>query len=617
MEEDANKESAKSTATLSEESLAKIRARKRSAEKSGMVSLLIFSLDGDRVVPLSEGQSVIIGRSAPADVTVRDNSLSRQHASVELSDGEVWVEDLQSTNGTRVDGHKIERARVKPGSEISFGALTASIHLFAPAQARQLGLENHDRFLVELEMEVDRTRLFGRGLVLLMARAAKGGKPSLADWLPGLKKRLRRFDRMALYSQDTVEILMPEATIEQARQPVANSAAKQSILLCGLGHFPEHASSAGELLEVTRKALERARPGEELQYAPPIASGARSSGFPARGEGPVIHSQAMQEVHKIAKKVASSAIPVLIQGETGTGKEIVARTVHTKGKRRKKPFICVNCGSIPEHLVESTLFGHEKGAFTGATSRSAGVFESADGGSVLLDEVGELPSPAQAALLRVLESKCFSRVGSSKEIAVNVRVLAATHRDLEAMCRVGEFREDLFYRLNGMQIAVPPLRERREEIGLLAEHFIQQANAANDCRVQGVDEDAMRLLLAYQWPGNVRELRNAIERAVVISNGKTISVDDLPEPVRSLAGARGSIGRGHGDGGETVQVGPGRDVNLRAETKRLETRLVLDALRQADGDRSRAARMLGLPVRTLSHKMQALGIKRPDYKKTE
>ncbi|MBW1810597.1 MAG: sigma 54-interacting transcriptional regulator [Deltaproteobacteria bacterium] len=602
-----NKGGTKKTAELSDEALARIRTR----AKNDQVSLLVFSLDGARVVPLSEGQILVIGRSASADVTVRDNSLSNQHASIELSNGEVWVEDLQSTNGTRVAGEKIDRAKAEAGTEIAFGAVTASIHLLTPAQGRQLGLESHDRFQAELEMEVGRARLFGRAVALLMIRAEKGKRHSLADWLPGLKQRLRPFDRMALYSQNTVEILLPEASIDQASELCSKNRKDGHALVCGLGSFPKHASSAGELLEVTRTALEQTSAGEALYCAQLLVSSDREPEFASRGLEPVIRSAAIKAVYKTAKKVASSAIPVLIQGETGTGKEIVARVIHTQGKRQKKPFICINCGSIPVQLVESTLFGHEKGAFTGADHRSPGVFESANGGTVLLDEVGELPPPAQASLLRVLETKRFTRVGSSKEIEVDVRILAATHRDLEAMCRSGEFREDLFYRLNGMTIDVPPLRERTDEIEALSEHFIQQANKANDCSVRGIDDEARQLLLRYHWPGNVRELRNAIERAVVISNGRVISVDDLPEPVRGLAKTE------HYQDPESGADDQDFEVNLRAETQRLETRLVLKALKKTGGDRAKAAKILGLPVRSLSHKMQVLGIKRPAYDKSD
>jgi len=301
---------------------------------------------------------------------------------------------------------------------------------------------------------------------------------------------------------------------------------------------------------------------------------------------------------------------VLLSGETGSGKEVVARAIHEGGPRASKPLICVNCGGIPAQLVESTLFGHEAGAFTGAGARAKGVFEAADGGTVLLDEIGELPAPAQAALLRVLESRRFSRVGSTEEIEVDVRILAATHRDLEERCRDGRFREDLLYRLNARTLTTPPLRDRPEEIPSLAARFIEQANSDNGCAVVGLDSDALELLARYPWPGNVRELRNAMARAVVIAEGDRIGPADLPERVR------GTSLEPAGTDAEALFAGlpaPGEVQDLKEELARFEADLILQALEASQGDRTRAAERLGLPVRTLAYKMKAHGIRKTAY----
>jgi transcriptional regulator with PAS, ATPase and Fis domain len=272
--------------------------------------------------------------------------------------------------------------------------------------------------------------------------------------------------------------------------------------------------------------------------------------------------------------------------------------------------ICVNCGGIPSQLVESTLFGHERGAFTGAHRQARGVFESANNGTVLLDEIGELPMPAQAALLRVLETRRFTRVGSNKELEVDVRVLAATNQGLENMCQVGTFRKDLLYRLNTMTIEIPPLRKRPEDIGQLVIHFIELANQANNCNITHIDKAAMEMLMAYSWPGNVRELKNTIERAVVIGEHKIITVADLAErictkdPVTPL---NPSPGNKRPTAGIMMS---GDEINLKSELRQYETELILSALNIVDWDRGEAAKNLGLPIRTLSHKMQSLGIKR-------
>jgi two-component system response regulator AtoC len=601
MDEKDKAPGAKETAALSEDILEQIRLnRKRESGAGRRVSLLIYSRDGVQVVQLAEGQSLVIGRSPPADVAIRDSSLSRQHAAIELKDGEVWVEDLQSTNGTRIGGEKIERGKAEAGSEIVFGAVTASVHMMKPKEIRQLGLESHERFLSDLESEINRAGAYKRSLALLMIRAARHKQSHVSRWFPNIRKRLRHFDRLGLYSPDTVEILLPETSAKEAEELAAAVAGGAESLLCGVAVYPTDAKATEELLEVARSSLHHASPQSPvLRAAPP--------GEKVDRPGPVVRSPAMQKVFSTLSRLSFSAIPVLIIGETGTGKEVVARAIHEGGKRKDRPLICINCGGIPSQLVESTLFGHEKGAFTGATAQAQGVFESADGGTVLLDEVGELPPSAQAALLRVLETKKFSRVGSQKEIEVDIRVLAATHRDLEEMTSSGDFRDDLLYRLNAMTLKIPPLRERLEDIEPLIKRFIEQANDANECSVWGIDEDAMQLLVQYPWPGNVRELRNAIERAVVIAQGDRISIEDLPERVRDVEPTTQV---------DLEPVGEG-EINLKAEMQRHEADLILKALRQSDWDRKQAAALLGLPVRTLAHKMQTHGIRKTSYEKSE
>ena len=267
---------------------------------------------------------------------------------------------------------------------------------------------------------------------------------------------------------------------------------------------------------------------------------------------------------------------------------------------RARPMVCVNCGAIPAQLVESTLFGHERGAFTGAEPAAAGIFEAADGGTVLLDEVGELPLAAQAALLRVLETRRVARVVGS-EIEVDVRVVAATHRDLEAMCASGAFRLDLLYRLNAMTLTLPPLRARPEEIAPLALRFLQQANKANGRVLRGIEPGALALLQRYPWPGNARELRNAIERAAVIAEG---DADRRAGPAR----ARVERGRGRARGASAAEAtamgaGGGAD-DLRARLLRYEAELIVAALRAAGWNQTAAAQALGMPLRTLVHKNQ-------------
>jgi transcriptional regulator with GAF, ATPase, and Fis domain len=303
--------------------------------------------------------------------------------------------------------------------------------------------------------------------------------------------------------------------------------------------------------------------------------------------------------------VAASRIPVILQGETGTGKEVLAQRIHETGPRRDQRIVRVNCGAIPRDLVESTLFGHERGAFTGALQQQKGVFEEAHGGTVFLDEIGELPPAAQASLLRVLEAGAFHRVGSIREIEVDVRIVAATHRDLEAMTEAGTFRADLYYRLSGVIIEIPPLRERRDEVEPLARRFLLAANEANGRRAEGFSPETLALLKAYAWPGNVRELRNVIERAVVVTQGGLIGPEDLPTRVRT-GEHRPEAGQG-----KAAAVADPAPAQAREKVQQFEAHMLQDALSAANWNRTEAAKKLGMAVRTLSYRMKVLGVKKP------
>ncbi|MGB7454577.1 MAG: sigma-54 dependent transcriptional regulator, partial [Pseudolabrys sp.] len=255
----------------------------------------------------------------------------------------------------------------------------------------------------------------------------------------------------------------------------------------------------------------------------------------------ITRSAAMQPVLKAAEKAAASAISVLLEGESGVGKELIARAIHGSGTRRAKPFVAVNCGNMPETLVESILFGHEKGAFTGATERHAGKFVEADGGTLFLDEVGELPPPAQVKLLRALQEGAVEPVGRRKVVKLDVRIISATNRNLIADVKAGRFREDLFYRLHVFPLSVPPLRTRREDVPDLARHFLTRFAAEEGKRVRGISREALSLLAAANWPGNVRQLENAMFRAVVLAEGEEIGINEFPQIAAQVSSDEASI----------------------------------------------------------------------------
>jgi len=290
------------------------------------------------------------------------------------------------------------------------------------------------------------------------------------------------------------------------------------------------------------------------------------------------------------RRVAGSDATVLIRGESGTGKELIARAIHHASPRAAAPLVAVNCAALPEGLLESELFGHEKGAFTGAAASRKGRFELADGGSIFLDEIGDLPLHLQVKLLRVLQERQFERVGGTRTIPVNVRVLAATHRNLEALVREGRFRDDLYYRINVVTLLLPPLRERREDLPPLIEHFLTRFAGKNGKTIRGLTREARDALLRYDYPGNVRELENLIERAVVLTRDEVIAKSDLPLSLDE-----------QGPEGEAP-------AGLVAAVEGLERRMIRDALSRAGGVQTRAAELLGISERVLRYKLSKYGL---------
>ncbi len=346
-----------------------------------------------------------------------------------------------------------------------------------------------------------------------------------------------------------------------------------------------------ELLLVLRKARERERlrrSNQTLRREVQRAVGDRAI---------VAASPAMIAVLELLERAAEFKSTVLLTGESGTGKEVLARAIHAQSPRRDDSFVAVNCAAIPEALLESELFGHAKGAFTGADRARRGLFVEADGGTLFLDEIGELPPPLQAKLLRVLQEEEVRPVGESKSRKVDVRVLAATARDLESDVGTGRFREDLFYRLNVVRVKVPPLRERREDIPLLLDHFLGHFREVLGRPVRTLTDDALAKLLAYRWPGNVRELENVVERAVILSEGERVGMRELPANVVDPE-----------PGGDDVGPSAG-DLSLRRARRAVESELIQRALRATGGNRTHAARLLGISHRALLYKLKEYGIR--------
>ncbi|MGE3260580.1 MAG: sigma-54-dependent transcriptional regulator [Bacteriovoracia bacterium] len=331
------------------------------------------------------------------------------------------------------------------------------------------------------------------------------------------------------------------------------------------------------------------------------------------GQEFVGHSRQMKSVFSLIQRLGNMSTSVLIRGENGTGKELVASAIHSSGARKDKRFVAVNCGAIPENLMESELFGHEKGAFTGANARHIGKFQYAEGGTLFLDEIGELSTQMQVKLLRVLQERTFTPVGSNREIRCDIRVIAATNRDLEKMIREGDFRQDLFYRLNVMPIFLPPLRERVDDVPILVTNFIQKFNRLHNRNISGINPDALESLKRYDWPGNIRELENAVERSFVMELGETISLRALPEQISGLSAEENTQPE---DTVATLTVKASGDseilvagIDFQQEKEDFERQFIINALKRFNGRINQTVAHANIPKNTLLRKIRKYDIK--------
>lgn len=570
-------------------------------------ALLVFHREGARVVFLEQGRPLVIGRGSTADVDVSDAGISRRHARFTLNGSEVLFEDLASRNGVWLAGERVENGVLRVGGRVSMGGVVVTLQLVPDAGLSLLGIESHETFVLALEEELVRCRQSQRPFALWMIQAD-------GDRLGRCAAVVRKgvpLARVGLFSRDIVEVLAPESTGADAAafaQELVQTIGAGADMVVSVASYPEAGQTAEQLVSRCRSELVRRAGGESVRLAHGASWGLEVPADEVEDDELVAESPAMRQIQARIERLAQSSIPVLLLGETGTGKEVVARAIHERSPAGDRPIVYVNCAAIPGQLVESLLFGHERGAFTGAINQQKGVFEAADGGTLFLDEVGELPLAAQAALLRALETRRISRVGSTREFDVNVRLISATNRNLDEMCEKGAFRWDLLYRLNVMPITLPPLRQRLEEIEPLTRRFVARANRANARRIRAVDSAALLALRGYDWPGNVRELRNVIERACVIARGDMIELEDLPERLRSavpLPPARVPEPRS--------TLPPASGVINAAEQKRrlaqMEAEMILSAVREAGGNQTEAAKRMGMPLRTLVRKLSAFRLR--------
>ncbi|MCM3905178.1 MAG: sigma 54-interacting transcriptional regulator [Pyrinomonadaceae bacterium] len=607
-------------------------------------------LKGD-VFPITDAP-VLIGRETAASLCIADPSVSRRHSQIEKEDGQFVIIDLDSLNGTFVNDVPVKRRPLAHGDRVRIGdsqflfllhdgeaspPSKSSAVRFEDRQfsgstiqvkyndavylmARDLsalmkasttvnairGLEELQKTLIELLFEVVPAE---RGAILLSyANGLEDAAVFGLDRARGPDEAIRVSRKIAQQVlREKTSLLMSDSPAKGFGSESLNQS-RPSSLMCvpiimldrPLGviyldtnapdvHFDkDHLQLVSAIAAITAVAIENARHFEWLQSENERLLADVNIEHNMVGESP-----SMKQVYQFISKVAPTDATVLISGESGTGKELAARAIHQNSKRAKLPFMAVNCAALAETLLESELFGHEKGAFTGATATKKGRLEVADGGTVFLDEIGELSPALQVKLLRVLQEREFERVGGTRTIKVDIRLLAATNKDLEQAIAEGTFRQDLFYRLNVVELTMPQLRERPEDISLLANYFASKHGEKCNRRILGVSPEAQARLLNYEWPGNVRELENAIERAVVLGVTDHILPEDLPEAILESEAA-------------ATAIPAPRYHEAVTQTKK---KIILSAMDQAKGSYTEAAKLLGVHPNYLHRLIRNLNLR--------
>ena len=558
--------------------------------------LVVMGPHGSATHQLPERGTVVIGRAEDAPVRLVDPLASRSHAHLHVGPDGIEIEDLNSANGTRVREGEIApgtRAAVSPGEAITIGSTILLLQSRTPSlQARQVW--PHAFFETRLIEECARAQSL-RGTFALVrlrldseAAAARAGEAIAAALRPG--------DVLATYGPREYEILLVDSDRPQSQvllDEVRRALAAQGLALSSsLAFFPTDGTSPQAL----------------VARASALMLGLGGDAPAAAGPGVVIRNARVRALYEVAERAAAGTINVLITGETGSGKEVLAETIHKKSPRAARPFVVLNCAALPESLLESELFGHEKGSFTGALQTKVGLLEAASGGSLFLDEVGEMPLVMQAKLLRALESRQVMRVGATRTTPVDVRFIAATNRDLEEEVAAKTFRQDLYFRLAGICLDLPPLRERTDEIEPIASLCLETVARQLGRDVPVLSAEALELLRGYSWPGNIRELRNAIERAVLLCTGGAITAEHLPsQKVRQAEQALGEVeSEPAAEPGDAAQ-----SPRLRDQKEALERQAIIDALARCAGSQTRAAELLGISRRTLCARIKQYNIPRP------
>jgi two-component system, NtrC family, response regulator AtoC len=532
------------------------------------LTLVVVAPDGVRTIVLPASGTLGIGRSPENQIAIDDPAMSRQHAALHVG-AAIELEDLGSANGSRVQGVTLEsgsKRALAVGEAFDLGSTLFVVQRSAPPKKKKI--QTHSYLEARMEEECARRGVRPRFVLLRIAVDGRISEPELEQ---ALTADLRPGDVVAAYAPKQIELLLFDATRSRA-EAIANAIREQLAphVRIGMAIHPDDGVSADALIGVVTAQLE----GEAPHDADTI-----------------LVDPTMKDLHRIVDRVALGSISILLLGETGVGKEVIAEAIHHRSPRAGAPFVRLNCAALSEALVESELFGHEKGAFTGADQAKVGLMETASGGTLFLDEVGELPLATQAKLLRAIEQREILRVGGIKPRAIDARLVSATNRDLEGEVRAGRFRSDLYYRLNGVTLVVPPLRQRPAEIEPLARLFLARCARQLAIEAPEIGAAAIALLARYAWPGNIRELKNVVERALLLSSGEAIEPLHLPFEKMN-----------------TAWPAPERSEARDEDPRRAE---IVEALEKCAGNQTRAAELLGISRQTLVKWLDKYNFPRP------
>jgi DNA-binding NtrC family response regulator len=567
--------------------------------------LVVFQTGASSVVGVPDEGELVVGSSEVADVVVRGPGVSSRHARLEAREGALHVEPIGAAARVLVNDEPVSAPRrLASGDAIGIGPATIVVHRDRRRASRRV-LAGEAELAARLAEEAARATRYGRPLAIVsidLGQAVREPREALAA---AALEPLRRSDVVACAGSSELVVLLPEtagAATVPATRVLAAIAPFAPRARAGLALCPDDASDADALLTAARSAARVARVGEVGGLARAAAA------LDAGGRAIVVADPSMRRVYELVRRLAPSDLPVLVLGETGVGKEAVAAALHAWSPRAPQPFVAINCAALPEPLIESELFGHERGAFTGAAASKPGLLEGAHGGTVLLDEIGELPAGAQAKLLRVLETRCVLRVGATRERPIDVRVVAATNRPLDAEVDAGRFRRDLYFRLAAAAVFLPPLRDRPLDLPVLARAFLDEACERLGRARLSLAPDAQGRLARHAWPGNVRELKNAMEYVAATAARPIVEEGDLPPAIGGGASpwARPSPGSRPARG--APEPASPRATSLQDELRALERRRILEALDACDGVRVRAAAFIGMPLRTFVTRLRDHGI---------